>query len=213
MAEGGRPPTHDWAALKKTWEDGFVKSAKAFASQNGLSCGALRNRMSLDKKAGNPWSHPKSARLDNVVDLDGRRRTKKRDGNGGGLERKASQNLTKPSGGDAGGMALCSEEQVQALIAGDGDPSADVVRQARLAAGVAEGILLRALRGKVTPGLNQSLADVVDKAVSTLERATKLARLNSGKEAGQPTAEGVDVHDTKWETEYRIVGESTAAAS
>lgn len=209
----GRPFTHDWAALQRAWENvTSVTTVTDFAKAHGVSREALTRRMTSDAKSGKPWVLPKTfpenaSGSSNVVDLDGRRHKGVRGAGKNGV----TQGMRAPSAGDVGGV-LVSEIDLAALLNTDGDPLADSTRRSRLAAAAAEGLLLRVMRGQVTPGINQSLADVVDKAVTVLERATKLARMNAGKTEGDVSVEtDRDADDNRWEIERRIVGEAAAS--
>lgn len=224
MPEGkGRPPTHDWAALKFKWDNiTTVTSITDFAAANGVSREALTRRMSADKKAGNPWRLPQSvpessAPPSNVVDLDGRRRS----GGSGAIRGAGRRDVTgSPRRSDDDDdddryrtEPLVDPDDLKHLVENGGDPLSDSDRRARLALAAAEGLLMKVVRGDVRPGINQSQADVVDKAVTVLERATKLARLNAGKKDGDVSTDTEASDDGKWEVERRIVGEAEAAAS
>lgn len=206
----GRPPTHDWPALRKKWEGGTsVTSVTDFAAQNGVSRKALSNRMNADAKAGKPWLSPKIVpeSSSNVVDLNGRRGKGKREG-------ASQRNVTADVDFAESGNALMSQADFRRLLATSGDPLEDSTRRAQIAMAAAEGLLIRVIAGTVVPGINQSLADVVDKAVAVMERATKLGRLNAGKKDGDKSVDGDgDAEDNKWQIERRIVGEPEAAAS
>lgn len=168
-------------------ECGRVKSFAELSAKYGATEQAIRNRRKADEKSGNPWPLPKIARAQepNIIHLSDRRQQGPKRKLGDGQSRPKSD--TDPSD--------IPDEPVE-----DESPDIDPLAEQRMLGVIAQRAarrgLRRYLRGAITPGMNQSEADVLNALMSAAARATSMNREIAGKGKGDPSGETEDVDNT-----------------